>query len=111
MRMCWVGAVCLAIGGQVAHAQQANTIIVMDGSGSMWGQIDDRPKLEIARQTLAEVLVDFPAERGLGLLAYGHRRKGDCSDIELLVPCGTRDGITVAFKCQRHAFSRQDASD
>lgn len=76
MRMCWVGAVCLAIGGQVAHAQQANTIIVMDGSGSMWGQIDDRPKLEIARQTLAEVLVDFPAERGLGLLAYGHRRKG-----------------------------------
>lgn len=85
MRMCWVGAVCLAIGGQVAHAQQANTIIVMDGSGSMWGQLDGRPKLEIARQTLADVLVDFPPDRGLGLLAYGHRRKGDCADIELLV--------------------------
>lgn len=85
MRMCWVGAVCLAIGGQIAHAQQVNTIIVMDGSGSMWGQIDGRPKLEIARQTLADVLVDFPPNRGLGLLAYGHRRKGDCADIELLV--------------------------
>ncbi|WP_226946421.1 MULTISPECIES: VWA domain-containing protein [Roseobacteraceae] len=85
MRMFWVGAVGLVLGGQVAQAEQANTIIVMDGSGSMWGQIDGRPKLEIARQTLAEVLVDFPPERGLGLLAYGHRRKGDCSDIELLV--------------------------
>ncbi|WP_010137790.1 VWA domain-containing protein [Oceanicola sp. S124] len=71
---------------QAAPAQQANTIIVMDGSASMWGQIDGRPKLEIARQTLSEVLGTFPAERQLGLLAYGHRRKGDCADIELLVP-------------------------
>ena len=29
--------------------KQPRTIIVMDGSGSMWGQIDGRPKLEIAR--------------------------------------------------------------
>nr|WP_321507489.1 VWA domain-containing protein [uncultured Celeribacter sp.] len=85
MRMFWVGAIGLALGGQIAQAEQANTIIVMDGSGSMWGQIDGRPKLEIARQTLADVLVDFPPDRSLGLLAYGHRRKGDCADIELLV--------------------------
>lgn len=85
MKKLWIGVICLVLGGQVAQAEQANTIVVMDGSGSMWGQIDGRPKLEIARETLADVLADFPLDRGLGLLAYGHRRKGDCSDIELLV--------------------------
>ena len=103
MRLFWVGAIGLVLGGQVAQAEQANTIIVMDGSGSMWGQIDGRPKLEIARQTLAEVLVDFPPERGLGLLAYGHRRKGDCSDIELLVPpaSGTASQLLTSANTMR----------
>ena len=85
MKLFWAGVFGLALAGQAAQADHPNTIIVIDGSGSMWGQIDGRPKLEIARETLADVLVDFPADRGLGLLAYGHRRKGDCSDIELLV--------------------------
>ena len=60
-------------------------IIVLDGSGSMWGQIDGRPKLEIARASLANVLAQTPSSVELGLLAYGHRREGDCSDIEMLV--------------------------
>ena len=66
--------------------QQPRTIIVMDGSGSMWGQIDGRPKLEIARETVADVVGKLPASQTLGLIAYGHRRKGDCKDIELMVP-------------------------
>ncbi|GHB95489.1 vWA domain-containing protein [Thermomonas carbonis] len=66
--------------------KQPRTIIVMDGSGSMWGQIDGRPKLEIARDTVAEVVGKLPANQTLGLIAYGHRRKGDCKDIELIVP-------------------------
>ena len=66
--------------------QQPRTIIVMDGSGSMWGQIDGRPKLEIARETVADVVGKLPASQTLGLIAYGHRRKGDCKDIELIVP-------------------------
>ena len=65
--------------------KQPKTIIVMDGSGSMWGQIDGRPKLEIARETVADVVGKLPANQSLGLIAYGHRRKGDCKDIELLV--------------------------
>lgn len=86
MKLFWAGVIGLALAGQATQADHPNTIIVIDGSGSMWGQIGGRPKLEIARETLADVLVDFPTDRGLGLLAYGHRRKGDCSDIELLVP-------------------------
>lgn len=64
----------------------ARTIVVLDGSGSMWGQIDGRPKLEIAREVLGRVLAELPPERELGLMAYGHRRRGDCADIELVVP-------------------------
>lgn len=75
-----------------------NIAIVLDGSGSMWGQIDGRPKLEIARDVLAEVLADTPADTSLGLIAYGHNRKGDCKDIEVLVPAapGTANAIRDA---------------
>ena len=69
----------------LAHAE-GRSIIVLDGSGSMWGQIDGKPKLEIAREALAQVLKSIPADTELGLMAYGHREKGSCSDIELIVP-------------------------
>ena len=74
------------------------TIIVLDASGSMWGQIDGKPKLEIARQTLKTVLQSVPADAELGLMAYGHRHKGQCDDIELVVPpaAGTAAAISQA---------------
>lgn len=68
---------------------EGRTMIVLDGSGSMWGQIDGRPKLEIAREALGQVLSTLPEDADLGLMSYGHRRKGDCSDIEVLVPTAT----------------------
>jgi len=82
-----------------ATAQAADrAIIVLDASGSMWGQIDGKPKLEIARQTLRKVLTTVPADMELGLIAYGHREKGSCEDIELVVPpaAGTAGAITSA---------------
>ncbi|PWK65340.1 VWA domain-containing protein [Aminobacter sp. AP02] len=74
------------------------TIIVLDASGSMWGQIDGKPKLEIAREALRTVLKTVPADSELGLMAYGHREKGSCTDIELVVPpaSGSASAITAA---------------
>jgi Ca-activated chloride channel homolog len=69
----------------VASAQ-ASTIIVLDASGSMWGQIGGRSKIEIARETLSAVLGALPVETELGLMVYGHRSRGNCADIELVVP-------------------------
>jgi len=67
-------------------AQAAERImVVLDGSGSMWGQIDGKPKLEIARETLHDVLQSVPESTELGLISYGHREKGNCDDIELIV--------------------------
>lgn len=82
---------------------EGKSIIVLDGSGSMWGQIDGRAKLEIAREALAEVLSGLPAETEIGLMAYGHRTKGDCADIELIVPpaAGTGPAIIEAANAMK----------
>jgi Ca-activated chloride channel family protein len=77
----------LAIAGSALAADR--TMIVLDGSGSMWAQIDGKPKLEIARASLRAALQSIPADREIGLMAYGHREKGSCSDIELIVPPAT----------------------
>lgn len=95
-------ALCLSLPA-AAQTEAARTIIVLDGSGSMWGQIDGRPKLEIAREVLGRVLAGIAADRELGLMAYGHRRRGDCTDIELVVPPapGTSGAITQAANAMR----------
>ena len=74
------------------------SIIVFDASGSMWAQIGGKTRIEIARETIASVLKDFPGDRELGLMAYGHREKGSCSDIELVVApaTGTAGAISDA---------------
>ena len=66
-------------------------IIVLDASGSMWGRIDGKSKVEIARETLADVIQQLDSELEVGLVAYGHRRKDDCGDIETIVPAGPLD--------------------
>lgn len=70
----------------MATAQnQPNTVLVMDGSGSMWGQIDGVAKITIAQEVVGNLLSDFPSEQGLGLTVYGHRERGECTDIETVV--------------------------
>lgn len=86
MRASWlVFGVCLALTGQ---AQAQKSLIILDASGSMWGKIDGKPKLQIARDALRSVLSGIPPENEIGLMAYGHREKGNCSDIEMVVPPG-----------------------
>jgi Ca-activated chloride channel family protein len=74
----------LAVGVSAAIADE-RAIIVLDASGSMWGQINGEPKISIARKVLGDVLNKVPKDVSLGLMAYGHREKGSCSDIELLI--------------------------
>ncbi len=66
-------------------------MLVLDASGSMWGQITCKSKVEIARETVADVLDIWKADNVIGLVAYGHRRKGDCNDIETLIKPGPLD--------------------
>ena len=64
---------------------------MLDGSGSMWGKIDDKTKVEAARDVMAEIIPSLPPEVNIGLAAYGHNRKGDCSDIEVILPPDSSD--------------------
>ena len=75
-----------------------NTILVLDGSGSMWGQIDGVNKIVIARNVIAEMLADMADDVSLGLTVYGHRTRGACDDIETIVSPGpfTQDQILQA---------------
>lgn len=77
---------------------QDKTTLVLDASGSMWGQVDGVAKITIAQQVVTDLMKTVPDEQEIGLSAYGHNRKGDCSDIETLVEpgLGTRDAIISA---------------
>ncbi|AHM04921.1 von Willebrand factor type A domain protein [Roseibacterium elongatum DSM 19469] len=75
----------LPLGAAAQSPDRANTILVLDGSGSMWGQIDGINKIVIAREVIADLLADMPDDQSLGLTVYGHRQRGSCTDIETIV--------------------------
>ncbi|MBW1848060.1 MAG: VWA domain-containing protein [Deltaproteobacteria bacterium] len=71
------------------HSESADkAIIVFDASGSMMGQIKGKPKIDIARSTIEKLLKGWDSNILLGIITYGHRAKGDCKDIESIVPLG-----------------------
>lgn len=84
----------VALGTGAALANE-NVMVVFDGSNSMWGQIDGTAKIEIARGVMDNLLGDWVEERNVGLMAYGHRTRGDCSDIELLVEPGAQSRQSI----------------
>lgn len=103
--MACVGALIAAfsiINVQSAVAQSSSqrsadsTILVFDVSNSMWGQIDGVSKVEIAREVIGELLGDWSSDVDLGLVAYGHRRAGDCSDIEEVIPVGPVSAVNFS---------------
>jgi Ca-activated chloride channel homolog len=99
-----LSAVFAAASGQ-AFAQEApqapasqSVMMVLDGSGSMWGQIEGVSKIEIARGVIGGLLDDWDPAIELGVIAYGHREKGACDDIETLVNIGPVDKDAVMAK-------------
>jgi len=90
----------LSLSAQTEPPAAPAAILVLDGSGSMWGQIDGINKIVIAREVVADLLADLPAELQLGLTVYGHRRRGDCADIETLIApgLGNREAIRTAVE-------------
>ena len=83
VRLSLLSIVVLLIAPALA-AGNGQSILVLDASGSMWGALQGRTKIELARDAVDSMLKTWPADEALGLIAYGHRRKGDCADIETL---------------------------
>lgn len=82
-----------------AFAANPAVLFVVDGSGSMWGQVDGKTKIELAKGAMSGLVTDFPAGTDIGLIAYGHRKKGDCNDIEMLASLGSsKDSVISAVQ-------------
>ena len=84
----WLLALFIVSAVPIAQAAEPpSTMIVFDGSGSMWGRIgnDKEPKFAVAREALRRALAKVGPETRVGLAAFGHRRKADCSDTELML--------------------------
>jgi Ca-activated chloride channel family protein len=82
-------ALCALVAVPAADAQAPPTaVIVVDGSGSMWGNLgpEKRPKLEIVRDALRSLLPSLRPDARVGLASFGHRRRGNCGDAEVIVP-------------------------
>ncbi len=82
---------------QQSFAQPAvadHVYIIFDASGSMWGKLDDGSyKIHTARSVLEDFFAQDFGDTALALRAYGHRREGDCSDSELVIPFGQQQDI------------------
>ena len=91
----------LFIGNLNSARAQDNLILVIDSSGSMAGQIERQTKLDIARGAIHDLLGKLKQTTRLGLIAYGHRRKGDCGDIETIYKIGKPDANAVMSAVNR----------
>lgn len=78
----------------MAFADAANVLFILDGSGSMQAKVEGRSKIEVARTVLGTLVKSLPPDVRVGLETYGRNRKDDCNDIETLVPMG---GDRTAF--------------
>ena len=68
--------------------------VIFDASGSMWGQLPDKShKVVVAKEVLQDFVAQDFGEAELALRAYGHRRKGDCRDSELVIPFGPSEAV------------------
>lgn len=78
-----------------ADESKSPIVFIYDASGSMWGQLDGKTKMTIATDVLSESVGKLPAEQQVGFVAYGHRQKGDCNDVEFMVPMTNKDKSKV----------------
>lgn len=85
----WPLIFLLAFSGnaQAQVPQGPAVTVVLDGSGSMAGWLDGAKtsKMDMARAALGPVLAKLPPQSAVGLVAFGHRRKANCGDVEQIV--------------------------
>lgn len=59
------------------------------------GQVEGKSKIEIARTVMSDMLAKLPADVQAGLMVYGHNRKDDCQDIEVVAPVGSERSALI----------------
>lgn len=78
-----------------------STMIILDGSNSMWGQLQGINKIVMARESLSTLLENAHGSIDFGLLTYGNRRKRSCSDFTLVSKPEAYDQKTMLRNIRR----------
>ncbi len=72
----------------VLASARHNVMLVIDGSISMGGRIDQRSKISLVKKALAPALNLSRSRINLGVVSYGDRRRGDCGDVRQIIKPG-----------------------
>jgi len=93
-------SIIFQVNAQEKQETPSPIIFIYDASGSMWGQMQGKTKMEIAADVLTTSVNNLPENQKIGLVAYGHRKKGDCTDVEFLVDVenGTKSEVNQSIK-------------
>ncbi len=86
--ICLSLALLLFIPAATIGAEKSLILYILDGSGSMWGRVDGKIKIQVAKEVMTTLIKETPDGIDCGIMVYGHRKKGDCADIEMIVPLG-----------------------
>ncbi len=102
--LAWVGGLlaALALGLPLAAAQTTTpadpnappakrAVVVLDSSAAMLAPLERFKKYYLVRKNLQSALSAPPTGVDIGLVAYGHRRRAACDDVEVLQPVGPFD--------------------
>jgi Ca-activated chloride channel family protein len=90
--------VLMPVASWAAAGDAGRLLFILDASASMATKAQGKPRMEIARTVLSDLIADLPAGIEVGLLAYGHRKKDDCRDVEQLVALGPLDRKALTEK-------------
>ena len=95
-----VAGACLLLAGLLASdageaqtAAPARTVVVLDSSLAMSGPLDGYRKYYLLRKALQAALASPAPGLELGLVAYGHRQRAACNDVEVLRPVEPVDAL------------------
>lgn len=88
------------LNAQSSQERLSPIIFIYDASASMWGQINGKTKMEIAAEVLTTSVNDLPDNQKIGFVAYGHRNKSDCKDVEFMVDVksGSKSDVIKSIK-------------
>ena len=81
-----LAGIYVPIACQASTESTGNIVFILDASGSMAAQVQGKAKIVAAKDVLSDLVKNLPAGVHIGLVAYGHRDKKDCQDVEELTP-------------------------
>ncbi len=94
-----IGNPVTASDGQSNSASDRASVIVFDASGSMWNRMDgDISRIEVARDVMEEYFANRDPAVPLSVIAYGHRQRGNCDDIEVIAELGLHDAAELTAR-------------